>query len=527
VSSLLVNGKDKVLVTRMEGDPGPLNKLPSNKLGGTMVRDGKTGALLSLLSGGAPELLLPTGLPKGTPADPKSIWADAKLNYRNAASDKTGTDLPVSDVIAFLANGSAGLPEICADAKLLSIIAGKNDIRSLQFSLVTEAVKSYRGQPVATALDSFVRSSMSTSLKRFSNGIDSAQSLDDGLHFARISDTAFPTEAEHKRLRDELRSSRAWLDRRLAMLRALEAGGQYDAYLIGFRDFEKHQSSFPDFINRHQEALKQSLALHRKAGADRLARREYSSAYRELKLASYREPSNSALQKEFSVAWVEYSREIAVSRQLQRPQMSEGQRVTLNRAISFAKQYLDQRKLDNALRSVLEAEAIYPRDLQTLLTKAEIYAARNEIVKALDTLDEYDLNAAGDERAAATALRDKLAFQLTDSLTELKKQIASAWTAQRFNTTRKLALMGLQADDRDAELLYYAGMSSLVTRGPEAGKFLARYLEVSDTVDKTSTSSGNVSSPEYRHEHRTRQSHRRKELVLGEGNPGGLAVLPG
>jgi len=439
-SSLLINGKDKALNGGTQPETlGALNKLPSVKLGGPLMRDGKTGALLSPVTGGQPQVLLPMGLPKGAGPDIKALWKDAQLSYRPSASDKTAADIPTSDVIAFLPNGSAGLPALCADAKALAIIAGPDDVRTLQSNLITAAVKAFSSQQPAVVLENYVRSSMAGSLERFSDGFETSRSLDEGLHFARISEAAFPSQSEQNRLREDLRSSRAWLDRRVAMLKAFAAGEQYDAYILGYREFEKHQSSFPDLTARHRDALKQSIAVHRAAGVERLANREYKSAYRELKLASFREPSNSALQKELSVAWAEFSREIAVSRQLQRKQLSGGQLEAIKSALFFAKQYNKEQKLDEALKSVLEAEAIYPRHLPTLLVKAEVYAARNEMAKALEALDEYDMNAVDDDRTPASDLRNQLTFRLQNSLSELKSRMSAAWTTQRYTSARKLA----------------------------------------------------------------------------------------
>jgi hypothetical protein len=77
-----------------------------------------------------------------------------------------------------------------------------------------------------------------------------------------------------------------------------------------------------------------------------------------------------------------------------------------------------------------------------------------------------------------------LGFQLTNSLGDLKRQLEKTWTDRSFHHTRKLALDGLRAKEDDPDLLYFAGVSSLVTRDRKAGReFLARYLEVSNTVD--------------------------------------------
>ena len=79
------------------------------------------------------------------------------------------------------------------------------------------------------------------------------------------------------------------------------------------RDFEAYQGSFPDLEQRHREALKQSIELHRSAGRERMAEGEYKWAVKELRLACSRQPKDSALQKELSMAWTEFSRRNRVS----------------------------------------------------------------------------------------------------------------------------------------------------------------------------------------------------------------------
>jgi hypothetical protein len=230
--------------------------------------------------------------------------------------------------------------------------------------------------------------------------------------------------------------------------------------------------------------LKESLQAHWETGKQRLAAGAYRAAYRELRKASQRQPGNPALQKEVFVAWTEYSRQNAVDRRAGRKQLSPGQQAAIQQSLVFASRYKDEKKLDEALKSVMEAESIDAESLPVLLKKAEILGARNELARALDTLDEYDLRAVDDERAPGSKLRNELLFQLTNSLSDLKRQLETAWNEQSFYRTQRLAAAGLRAKEDDPDLLYFAGISSVVTRKRKEGRaMLARYLEVSNTID--------------------------------------------
>jgi len=75
-----------------------------------------------------------------------------------------------------------------------------------------------------------------------------------------------------------LAARKSWLDRRMAILRAFSAAGQWDAFLLGDREFERFHGAFPELMKTHLAALKASLELHRQAGEERLQAGEYGNA---------------------------------------------------------------------------------------------------------------------------------------------------------------------------------------------------------------------------------------------------------
>jgi tetratricopeptide (TPR) repeat protein len=184
------------------------------------------------------------------------------------------------------------------------------------------------------------------------------------------------------------------------------------------------------------------------------------------------------------MAWTDYSRRIAIDRLSSRKQLSSGQREAINQALRFATGYKDENKLDLALKSALEAEAIDPNSLPVLLKKAEILGAKGQFNQALATLDQYDLHAIDEERDKASTLRNDLLFKRTSSVEDIKAQLGALWSAGNFHAMRQMAVRGLSARDDDPELLFPAGIASLVTRNvPDGKKYLASYLDVSNTLD--------------------------------------------
>jgi len=241
--------------------------------------------------------------------------------------------------------------------------------------------------------------------------------------------------------------------------------------------------------------LSASLQLHKQTAEERQKETEYFAAWREFRLASLRQPSDKLLQQNVSMAWTDYSRQFAIDRRDKRKQLTAGQRNVIDQDIIFATRYKEQGKLDNAIESVLDAEKIDPESLQVLLKKADILGAQREFAKALAALDEYDKRAIDEERAAASKLRSELLFQRTSSLEDMKAQVRKASEGGNFRKAHDLAVQGLHAKDDDPDLLYNAGISSLIVRSPKESRgYFTKYLEAANTLDANPAERGKVRS---------------------------------
>ncbi len=483
-SSVLINGKDKALNLGADAKVGNrLGKLPSVRLGGSLYMDSGSG-VLAAYEEGTIEYLLPEGIPKNTPGDAAAIWKSARITYKKTANDKTPSEVKLDDFIAFLPEGAPELTRAATDRRALEMIGGMGKTFDTQLKLIAAVVKAYPTDPAMQPLESFVMQSMQQRYDHFESGTAGLNVLEEALRFSQLSADLYPKQPEQAKLRDTLAARKAWLDRKAAVLKAFAAVQDWDALLLGDRDFERYRQAFPELANLHGEALKQSLALHRQVGEERLAESEFGTAYREFRLASYRQPSDKILQQKVLMAWTDYSRRVATDRVGSRKQLSSGQREAINQALRFATGYKEQNKLDLALKSVLEAEAIDPEMLAVILKKAEILGVMGEFNQALAALDQYDLRAVDEEREKASTLRNDLLFKRVSSVEDIKIQLKSAWSAGNYHKMRDMALHGLTAKDDDAELLYQAGMASLVTRNVPDGKtYLTRYLDASDTLD--------------------------------------------
>jgi len=492
--SITFNTKDKALSL---GDQpklaGPISKLPANRIGGILLKDADAG-VLAQFEDSKPEYLLPQGLPKTAPDDPAAIWKTAKITYKKSAQDKAGVDVPASAFVAFLPGGPEELTRLCVDDAALQLIGAKGKSFQTQIELMSAVVKTYSSNPAMAPLGQFVEDSMRRSYDRFDSGEAGVDALTQGLKFAELSAAVYPDNAGQDKLRKALGARKEWVDRKVAILRGFAAADQWDAFLLGGREFEKHQRFFPDLTEKHSQALKESLQIHLTAATQRKEDGDFAAAYREYRLASYRKPSDSTLREDVMQAWTEYSRRVAKDGQGKRIRLQPGQQSSVERYLFNADQHKAGKNLDDALKSVMDAEAllnksvpagaVVPETLKVLYKKADILGAQERTSEALAALDAYDLHAIEDERVAAEKLRNQLLFSLNTALSDLKAKYQAAWSDGSYHRAYQLAAQGLKMKSDDADLLYRAGMASLIIRQPkESREYFARYLEVSDTLD--------------------------------------------
>jgi len=458
-----------------------------------LLKDSDAGILLGYEPGNA-DYLFPEGLPKNAPGDPAAAWKAARIVYKQSSSDKAGTEVSLAGFVAFLPAGTEDLAALCRDPDALQLIGGKGKSFSIQVELMSAAVKAYAADPAMAPLEKYVADAMRSRYEAFESGSGGIDVLNQGLQFATLSQSVYPNSPEQDKLRQLLINRKGWLDRKIAVQKAFAAAAQWDVFLLGDRDLARYQQAFPEIVNDHRQALQGSLQLHLKLATARQGEGDYGEAYHEFQLACLRKPSDSALRERAMQAWTEYSRRNAMDVQAKRTKLGAGPQSTVDRALYFADQNKRARKLDDALKSVQDAEtalrtsqpggSISNATLKVWYAEADILAAQDRIAEALAALDTYDLHAVDEERAPAETLRNQLLFNLNTSLKNLKARLQAAWSEGSFTLAYQLAAQGLKMDAEDADLLYYAGMAALIDRAPKLGhELLKHYLEASDNLD--------------------------------------------
>src|SRR5581483_12511218 len=105
----------------------------------------------------------------------------------------------------------------------------------------------------ADNMRAFLSASISTRLRTWREGDAEISVLEQATALAEASQSAFPSDQNLTALRTEVQDSRKWLDRRVAILKALDAGKQADPFLIAYREFEPFDRSFPQLAQARIE----------------------------------------------------------------------------------------------------------------------------------------------------------------------------------------------------------------------------------------------------------------------------------
>lgn len=483
--SISINGKDKALDAGPEAPaPGPVGKLPSVKLESRSLFLDKDKSALVLFADSNLSYLFPEGLPKKEPTTIKAAWSSANISYKHSKSDKQQGQVAIADFVAFLSGDVPELVSLCTNEQLLTLVGGSGNAFATEMELLPAVVKSYSTDPAIAPLQHGVERAMLSRFERFESGTATRDVLEQALKLADLSAAAYPNVPAQAKLRDEIRRTNDLINRRVAILRAFAAGSEWDQYLLADKEIARYEAALPEISKIRVKALNASLQAHRRNGEEFFKEREYEAALREFRMASRRQPSDELLVQNVRMTWANYSREVAQDNESNRKRLGSGEQEVLNEKIQFASNYLSENKLDFALKSIQEAEKTDPNSLQMLLKKAEILGRQRSFTEAFAALDRYDLHAIDEEREKSSTLRNELLFRQKSSVEDIKEQLRKAWTDGSYQKLYHLALEGLQAKDDDGELLYEAAIASLITRDPQrASTFLARYLEVTNTLD--------------------------------------------
>jgi hypothetical protein len=495
--SLSVNGKDKLRI-------GPL---PS---GGQATWDSKSigrlveaqwptlrvvlrapdGSLIARRSEAANwEILLPEGSNSKTADSGAGLWKASAVVFKKDQKDKSPSSVRLEELYAIVSGPDAASCVLYfAMDQSAHQLPGMSEADALRqmWSLLADVVKAFPAPAVSKPVHDYIENQTSARLKKWQEGDGVVELLDESIELAKAADAAFPNDAALSKLSSDARSIRAALDRRAAILRALDTGKQSDAFLAAYRDFEIYDKSFPDLAKARSAHLKASAAEHVRMAASLQLAGDYLGAIRNLLIAKWRDPKLKEADDLLEQVRLEAARlsaqRFAETRRGIDPRSPA--QVQLQRKLLLAEQQMNDRRIAEAEQTLREAEAMDKDEPRLTLLQARLSVARGDLAKAVAYLDNFDGAAVTPEDfAEGERLRASVEYTINTSLGKKRGEVEGDLGQQLFSSALEASADGLKLDNEDPDFLYYSALNACVLRHcPDAEPLLRRYLDVTDSV---------------------------------------------
>ncbi len=295
------NGKDKLRAgasNKLDLSPDDykrLQDLPVEGMGA--LRMHAAGYLLRKLSGEWTPVAPDGANPKG-PTSYAALWGSATAVMQKTKDSKSAAAVRVADLFAVLPAGTRdeAIASFLEDEKNFQGVGEKDENAAFQerMSLFLGVAGSVGGAS-GTKLQQMLLAPMTAINQELGAGIAHYADLQRGLQYAAVSEKAYPNDAAQKQARTALREKLAWLDQRMAILKAFAAGEQWDVFLDKYGEFERWDSAFDDLRKLREKAFQESTAQHRAEGQRLYQAKQFSLALKELKLAQQRSPGDKGI----------------------------------------------------------------------------------------------------------------------------------------------------------------------------------------------------------------------------------------
>ncbi len=494
--SVQVNGKEKVRSVALSTthsetwDAKTISHLADAPLGSfSAILRAPDGTLLATGDSGGWLLLLPDGEKSKTAQSAAELWRSATVTIKKDRKDKGGASINLTELYAIVPGQDASLSAArLATNESIHKLPGMEDPAAFRqmLELIPAAAKSYPSGPAADKIRDYVRSAMTSRLQKWNGGDAPVTVLDECLALAKISQAAYAGDAAQADLRKQATASKQWLDRRVAILRALHAGKQADAFLTAYREFEPFDKSFADLAGERRAHLQESALNHLDAARQMRQEGDYANAIRHLRLAQLRNPELAEagqLLEEVRLEIARLSAQKFVEARRNIDPRSPAQ-VQLQRKLLLAEQYMNDGKQQEAEQALHDAEAIDKDEPKITLGQARLALARGDLGMALALLDLYaGMAVTAQDFAEGEKLRASVQYKIDNTRTDVQGQLKSLYNDQHFASALQASANGLKLDNEEPAFLFQAGVNaSLLRHGDDAVPLLHRYLDLSDST---------------------------------------------
>ena len=500
--SIAVNGKDKLRTAPAVAASTPALPAPSwdSKAIGRLaevhlssfavVRRTPAGELLGRTSGSTGwQSILPEGTNAKVPVNAAAIWQASGITARKDQKDKTPVAVSFDQLYAIVPGADAGASAAMMATDLSAHTTpgvSQPDAFRTMLSLLPAAVKAFPAEPAAKTVHDFLEATLSGRLKMWQTGDVEVSVLDQALAYANAAETAFPNDPALGNLSKLARSVRAALDRRVAILRALNAGKRSDAFLAAYREFEIYDKSFPELAEARAAHMKASAAEHVQTAQSLQGADDYLGAIRNLLIAKWRDPKSKAADDLLEQVRLEAARlsaqRFAETRRGIDPRSPA--QVQLQRKLFLAEQQMNDGKIAEAEKTLQEADAMDKDEPRLTLLEARLSVARGDLGKALAYLDNFDgIAVTAQDFSEGERLRASVHYTINNSLEKKRTRVESDLDQQLFASALEASTEGLKLDNENPDFLYYSALNACVLRHcDQAEPLLRRYLDLTDSA---------------------------------------------
>jgi hypothetical protein len=496
---ILVNGKAKVRVATGAGatdswDSKAIGRLADEPLANlaAIVRSADGRLHSRSADGTAWTLLLPDGANAKTAETSANLWRAAAISLKRDRKEKAATPIAAAELYAILPGmDPAASAERLATETALHKIPGADEPEAFRrmVEFIPPAVKAYPTGKSTDQIRDSLRASLATRLSQWSDGDAPVTVLEESLLLSRASEAAFASDAEQTALRKQTAEAKRLLDRRVAILHALRAGKQAEAFLAAYRDFEPYDKSFPDLAAARRAYLAESALAHLDTARRFHKAGDYASAIRHLRLAQLRNPGLKSAGELLEEVRLEIARlsaqSFADTRRGIDPRAPA--QVQLHRRILLAEQQASDGKLQEAEQTLHEAETLDKDEPKLKYMEAKIAYTRGDLGLSLALLDLYaGVAVTQEDFAEGEKLRAAVQYKLENSRNEERTQVKSFHSDARFASALQSAASGLKLDNEEPEFLYQAGVNACILRHCSGAEpLLHRFLDLTDSTQGT------------------------------------------
>jgi len=492
-SSWEIEDAEKISVNKKEGLlTGPLNsrevradeykKLTKVQLARAGVLRRHAAGYLARRDGNNWQPTAPEGLSVKSASSYAALWDSAQITMQRDRSAKSATPIRAADLFAIVPGGDRN--EAVAD-----FLLDESNFRGLgeksaeaafdeRMSLLEDVGPKLTGAPDAR-VRGMLLTEMRTADQKLSSGIAHYSDLEHGLKFVRVSQKTFPNDPDQTKARAALSDRKVWLDRRVAILKALGAGELWDAFLDKYAEFERWDNSFPELRQLRERAFNESKAEHLAKGNRLLEQRQYDPALRELKIAQLRSPGDKEIASTIELATIKRD---TTKPPPPPPDPNSPEQIQIMRHIRSAEQFIDakQPNLKAAEDEILQAEQLNKDSPNILLARARLLRATGQWLKALDMVGQYERRVGKEEWTPAELLRGEIVPELRTAKDSTKAAILKAEAEGDYPAAFAAAKAGLALDVNDPDFLLHGGLvGAIVRKNSDAEQLLNKYLRLS------------------------------------------------